>query len=50
LRELIAKEPQKPSPGDLATVLAAGVFRQDDTRVAGRWPIERAFLEKLAGK
>jgi hypothetical protein len=50
LRELIAKEQRKPGPGDLATVLAAGVFRQDDTRVAGRWPIERAFLAELAGK
>ena len=50
LRELIEKEQRKPGPADLASVLTAGVFRQDDTRVAGRWPIERAFLEQLAGK
>ena len=50
LRELIAKEHQKPGPGDAATVLMAGVFRQDDARVTGHWPIARAFLEHLAGK
>jgi hypothetical protein len=50
LRELIAKEHQKPGPTDLASVLTAGEFRQDDVRVMGRWPIERAFLEHLAGK
>lgn len=50
LKELIAKERRKPGPGDLATALAAGVFRQDGARVTGHWPIERALLEQLAGK
>ena len=50
LRTIIEKDKQKPNPGDLSGVLTAGVFRQEDTRVVGRWPIERAFLENLAGK
>jgi hypothetical protein len=50
LRELIEKEKQKPNPSDLSGVLTAGVFRQEDARVLGRWPLERAFLENLAGK
>jgi hypothetical protein len=50
LRELIEKDKQKPNPGDLSGVLTAGVFRQENVRVVGRWPLERAFLESLAGK
>jgi hypothetical protein len=50
LRQLIEKEKQKPTPADLAGILTAGVFHQDDARVLGRWPIERAFLDSLAGK
>ncbi len=50
LRTIIEKDKQKPNPGDLSGVLTAGVFRQEDTRVVGRWPIERVFLENLAGK
>jgi hypothetical protein len=50
LRTIIEKDKQKPNPGDLSGVLTAGVFRQEDTRVIGRWPIERFFLENLAGK
>jgi len=50
LTDLLAKEKTKPGPGDLATVLSSGVFRQERRRVLGRWPIERAFLEGLAGR
>jgi hypothetical protein len=50
LRTLIEKEKQKPNPGDLSGVLTAGVFRQEDARVLGRWPLERVFIENLAGK
>ena len=50
LRTLIEREKQKPSPGDLSGVLTAGVFRQEDTRVLGRWPLERVFIENLVGK
>jgi hypothetical protein len=47
LREILAQERQKPNPADLSGVLTAGVFQQLDTRVVGRWPIERAFLDNL---
>jgi hypothetical protein len=50
LRQLIEKEKQKPSAADLSGVLTAGMFQQQSTRVLGRWPIERVFLENLAGK
>jgi hypothetical protein len=50
LRQLIEKEKQKPTPADLAGILTAGVFHQEDARVLGHWPIERAFLDNLAGK
>jgi hypothetical protein len=50
LRTIIEKEKQKPNAGDLSGVLTAGVFRQEDTHVVGRWPIERVFLENLMGK
>jgi hypothetical protein len=50
LRQMIEKEKQRPTSADLAGVLTAGVFHQEDTRVLGRWPIERAFLDNLAGK
>ena len=50
LRQIIEKEKQKPGPGDLAAVLTAGVFHQQDARVLGSWPIDRAFLDNLAGK
>ena len=50
LRQLIEKGKQKPGPGDLAGVLAAGVFHQEGARVNGHWPVEQAFLDRLAGK
>jgi len=50
LRQIIEKEKQKPNPADLSGVLTAGVFRQENARVLGRWPIERVFLDNLTGK
>jgi hypothetical protein len=50
LRQIIEKEKQKPNPADLSGVLTAGVFHQENARVLGRWPIERVFLENMAGK
>jgi hypothetical protein len=50
LRQIIEQEKQTPNPADLSGVLTAGVFHQEDVRVIGRWPIERAFLDNLAGK
>ncbi len=49
LRELIARQKQAPNPRDLSGILTAGAFDQKDVHVLGRWPIERAFLEALAG-
>jgi len=49
LRDLIAREHQTPNASDLSGVLAAGAFDAKDTHALGRWPIERSFLESLAG-
>jgi hypothetical protein len=49
LRDLIATERHAPDPRDLSGVLVAGRFEQRETRVLGRWPLDRAFLEMLAG-
>ena len=38
-----------PDPKDLGGVLAAGVFEQKEAHVLGRWPVQREFLESLAG-
>ena len=50
LRQLIEKESKAPTSADLAGVLLGGAFQQQDTHVLGRWPVERAFLDNLAGK
>jgi hypothetical protein len=47
LREMIARENQKPNPADLSGVLTAGSFRPDGRRVYGYWPIERSFVENV---
>jgi len=39
----------RSDPGSLGAVLAAGAFRADGARVLGRWPIEKAFLERTLG-
>jgi hypothetical protein len=49
LRDLIAREKKTPSLRDLSGVLVAGKFSREDRRVVGRWPVERVFLEALAG-
>ncbi len=49
LRRLIAREKKSPNPRDLSGVLTAGKFSHDGPRVRGSWPIERAFLETVAG-
>jgi hypothetical protein len=45
LRDAVAT----PDPKELGGVLAAGVFEQKDVHVVGHWPVEREFLESLAG-
>ncbi|HEU0141991.1 MAG TPA: hypothetical protein VFQ79_19870 [Bryobacteraceae bacterium] len=49
LRKLIQRSDQAPNPNDLSGVLTAGVFRRDNRVVYGQWPIERSFLESVAG-
>jgi hypothetical protein len=49
LREAIARERQLPNAGDLSGVLTSGTFRSQGTRVYGRWPIQRSFLENMLG-
>jgi hypothetical protein len=48
LRDMIARENQKPNPKDLSGVLTAGVFQQSGRRVLGQWPLATGFLESLA--
>lgn len=47
LRKWIEREHQQPNPADLSGVLVAGVFRHDDHRVYGQWPVPRAFVDAL---
>jgi len=49
LRDMIARENQKPNPADLSGVLTAGSFRPEGRRVYGYWPLERAFVENVLG-
>jgi hypothetical protein len=49
LRKWIAREHQAANPADLSGVLTAGSFRRDDRKVYGAWPIQRAFINALAG-
>ena len=49
LRDSLARPHQQPDASGLSGVLAAGVFRADGTKVLGRWPIEKAFLQAVLG-
>ena len=49
LGQLVAREHQTPNPRDLSGILTAGIFEQKGLRVLGSWPVERVFLESLAG-
>jgi hypothetical protein len=47
LRSMIVRENQTPNPSDLSGVLTSGVFRQEGTRVHGKWPLGPLFLENM---
>lgn len=47
LRSMILREKQTPNPSDLSGVLTSGVFRQEGTRVHGKWPLGPGFLENM---
>ncbi len=49
LRSLIVREQQQANPRDLSGILTAGRFEYKDRHVTGYWPIQRSFLESLAG-
>lgn len=49
VKEMLARENQKPNASDLSGVLTAGMFEQSGRRVLGRWPLPAAFLGSLAG-
>lgn len=49
LRDLLARQRQKPDPADLGGVLVAGSFRRDERQVYGAWPIPKAFVDAIAG-
>jgi len=49
LRELTARQREKPDPADLSGVLVAGSFRRDERQVYGAWPIPKAFVDAIAG-
>lgn len=49
LRDLLARQHQKPAPSDLSGVLVAGSFRSDLHQVYGAWPIPKTFIDALTG-
>ena len=49
LKKMLEREKMTPNPTDLSGVLTAGTFSQQNQQVNGSWPIERGFLESLAG-
>jgi hypothetical protein len=49
LRELLARQHQKPDAGDFSAVLVAGAFRREQQQVFGVWPLPRAFVDAIAG-
>ncbi len=49
LKKMLEREKLTPSPNDFSGVLTAGTFSQQKEQVMGTWPIERGFIESLAG-
>lgn len=49
LRRWLAREHKAPNPNDVSGPLAAGSFRRDDRQVVGTWPVQRSFIESMAG-
>lgn len=49
LKKMLTLDHQTPGPGDLASVLIAGNFQQNDQRVTGTWPLDRALVEAFTG-
>jgi len=49
LKKMLDREHMTANPNDLSGVLTAGTFSQQKDHVTGIWPMERGFLESLAG-
>jgi hypothetical protein len=49
LRDLAARQRQKPDAGDLSNLLVAGSFRREERQVYGVWPIPKAFVDAVTG-
>jgi hypothetical protein len=49
LRRWLAREHKRPNPNDVSGPLVAGTFRREDRQVFGFWPIQRSFVEAMAG-
>ncbi|MBI4873413.1 MAG: hypothetical protein HY822_02130 [Acidobacteria bacterium] len=49
LRKLILRSGVEANQRDLSGVLTQGTFQRKGRVMIGRWPLERAFLESLAG-
>ena len=48
-RSLFAREHQPPSPADFSGIVTSGSFRTEGSRLLGRWPIDRSFVQNLLG-
>jgi hypothetical protein len=49
LKKMLEREHMTPNPNDLSGVLTSGTFSQQKELVTGTWPLERGFVESLAG-
>lgn len=49
LKKMLERDHMTPTPSDLTAVLTSGTFSQQNARVTGTWPLDRAFIESLAG-
>jgi len=49
LKKMLARDKMTPNPNDLSGVLTSGTFSQQRDHVRGAWPIDRGFIESLAG-
>ena len=49
LKKMLERDHVTPTPSDLTAVLTSGTFSQENARVTGTWPLDRAFVESLAG-
>jgi hypothetical protein len=49
LKKMLDRQHMTPNPKDLSGVLTAGTFSQQKDHVTGTWPIDRGFVESLAG-